>query len=534
MLLLATLLAPSRGEATIFGHDVVRERGAVRRRLGLVFQETSVDGLLTVEENLRFAGRLAGLGGRELRAAVAAAIERAGLGALAAQPARQLSGGWRRLVDIARATLHRPDLLILDEPTVGLDPEHRELIWTILGAERRERGTTVLFSTHYLAEAEPADRVVLLSRGRAVADGTPAALRAAVGAEVAEIEGPGAERLARAIRGLGATATVLADRPRFPGGHHRGAGGGHGAGHERPRDRAARPSAGDARGCVLRAHTRGRGVSAWSAVVGIVARDLARTTRQTSRLLGGLARPFMWLLLVGSGYNAIARLEGGLPYQAFVFPGIVVMAALFGAMLTAIGTVYDREFGMLRLMLASPAGVPAVLTGRAIAAALVGVLQGGIVLAVRAAGAAGVAGERRRRGPARWCSRPAVSAMLGLLVAARLRSVENFAGVINVVLFPLLFVSGALYPTAGMPPALRLLARVNPVTYQVDLMRHAFGQPAEFAAGTDVLVLAGVAVVAFGLTALLFDPEQRFVRSEAGRRASVILSGAKDRAGGAS
>src|SRR6185295_1841836 len=109
-----------------------------------------------------------------------------------------------------------------------------------------------------------------------------------------------------------------------------------------------------------------------SAVYGIVARDLTRTTRQTSRLLGGVARPFMWLLLVGSGYNAIARLEGGLPYQAFVFPGIVVMAALFGAMLTAIATVYDREFGMLRLMLASPAGVPAVLAGRAIAGALVG------------------------------------------------------------------------------------------------------------------------------------------------------------------
>jgi ABC-2 type transport system ATP-binding protein len=209
MLLLATLLAPTRGGARVFGHDVVRERGTVRRRLGLVFQETSVDGLLTVEENLRFAGRLAGLGGGELRAAVAAAIDRAGLGARAAQPAGQLSGGWRRLVDVARATLHRPDLLILDEPTVGLDPEHRELIWRILATERRERGTTVLFSTHYLAEAEPADRVVLLSRGRSVADGTPAALRAAVGQEVAEIEGPGAERLVRALRGLGAAATVL-------------------------------------------------------------------------------------------------------------------------------------------------------------------------------------------------------------------------------------------------------------------------------------------------------------------------------------
>jgi len=209
MLLLATLLAPSRGTARVFGHDVVRERGAVRRWLGLVFQETSVDGLLTVEENLRFAARLAGLGGREVRLAVAAAIERAGLGPQAGRPARQLSGGWRRLVDVARATLHRPELLILDEPTVGLDPEHRELIWTILAAERRERGTTILFSTHYLAEAETADRVVLLSRGRAVADDTPAALRAAVGQEVAEIEGPGAERLARALRGLGAAATVL-------------------------------------------------------------------------------------------------------------------------------------------------------------------------------------------------------------------------------------------------------------------------------------------------------------------------------------
>jgi ABC-2 type transport system ATP-binding protein len=209
MLLLATLLAPTRGSARILGHDTVRERRAVRRRLGLVFQETSVDGLLTVEENLRFAGRLAGLGGRELRAAIATAIERAGLGPRARQPAGQLSGGWRRLADLARATLHRPDLLILDEPTVGLDPEHRDLIWRILAAERHERGTTILFSTHYLAEAEPSDRVVLLSRGRVVASDTPAALRAAIGDEVAEIEGPGAERLVRALRGLGASRTVL-------------------------------------------------------------------------------------------------------------------------------------------------------------------------------------------------------------------------------------------------------------------------------------------------------------------------------------
>jgi ABC-2 type transport system permease protein len=254
-------------------------------------------------------------------------------------------------------------------------------------------------------------------------------------------------------------------------------------------------------------------VSAWSAVHGIVARDLARTTRQRSRLLGGLARPFMWLLLVGSGYNAIARLEGGLAYQAFVFPGIVVMAALFGAMLTAIATVYDREFGMLRLMLASPAGVPAVLAGRATGAALVGIVQGGIVLAC-APLVLHVAPEALAAAAGALVLSAAASAMLGLLVAARLRSVENFAGIINVVLFPLLFVSGALYPTAGMPPPLRFLARLNPVTYQVDLMRHAFRQPAEFSAGQDVLILAAVTLLAFGLTALLFDPEQRFAGRE--------------------
>jgi ABC-2 type transport system permease protein len=251
-------------------------------------------------------------------------------------------------------------------------------------------------------------------------------------------------------------------------------------------------------------------MSASSAVYGIVARDLLRSTRQTSRLLGGIARPFMWLVLVGTGFGAITRLESGLTYPAFVFPGIVTMAALFGGTLTAISTVYDREFGMLRLMLASPAGIPAVLAGRAIAATLVGLLQGGIVLAFAPvvlhlepwAWLAAVAG---------LAAVTAMSATLGLLIAARLRSVENFAGIINVVLFPLLFLSGALYPTTGRPPLLLALARANPVTYAVDLLRHALGQPAERVVTADIAVVIGTAVAAFAVTAVLFDPEQRLI-----------------------
>jgi ABC-2 type transport system ATP-binding protein len=209
MLLLATLLAPSRGSGRIFGFDITRDRREIRRRLGLAFQETSVDGMLTVRENLLFAARLSGAAGRRAGELVDEALERNGLATRSDTPARQLSGGWRRLVDITRATLLHPDLLILDEPTVGLDPEHRQQVWSLLDAERRVRGTTVLFSTHYLAEAEAADLVVLLAAGQVVASNTPAVLRMDVGSEVAEIEGPGAERLVEALRGLGAAESSL-------------------------------------------------------------------------------------------------------------------------------------------------------------------------------------------------------------------------------------------------------------------------------------------------------------------------------------
>jgi ABC-2 type transport system permease protein len=247
-------------------------------------------------------------------------------------------------------------------------------------------------------------------------------------------------------------------------------------------------------------------------VHGIVARDLRRSLRQKSRLFGGLARSFMWLLLVGTGYNAIARVEGAASYQAFVYPGIVVMAALFGAMLTAIATVYDREFGMLRLMLSCPAGTIPVLAGRALSATLIGMVQGGAVLLCGPLLLDLTAGQFASAAVVLAVA-AASSSVLGLLVAAPLRSVENFAAVINVVLFPLLFVSGALYPTTSMPPWLRGVARLNPVTYQVDLMRVALGQPGELPVGRSLLALAVSSLAIFGLAAWLFDPEHRFIRT---------------------
>jgi ABC-2 type transport system permease protein len=250
-------------------------------------------------------------------------------------------------------------------------------------------------------------------------------------------------------------------------------------------------------------------------VYGIVARDLRRSLRQKSRLFGGLARSFMWLVLVGTGYNAVTRIEGAASYQAFVYPGIVVMAALFGAMLTAISTVYDREFGMLRLMLACPAGTMAVLTGRAVSATLIGIVQGGVVLMCGPL-LLDVTAAQLLAAAVVLAVSAASNSLLGLLVAAPLRSVENFAAVVNVVLFPLLFVSGALYPTAGMPLWLRSVARLNPVTYQVDLMRVALGLPGELGVARSLLTLGVTNLVVFVLASWLFDPEHRFIRRGAG------------------
>jgi len=199
LLMLATLLRPSRGSARVLGCDLASESRDIRRRLGLVFQEATIDGLLTVEENLRFAGRLAGLDGHSVRHAVDEVIRRVGLGPHRRRRVSELSGGWRRLTDIARATLHRPALLILDEPTVGLDPEHRERMWGVLDTERRERGVTVLMSTHYMTEAESADRVLLLARGVLVEEGVPAGLQRGIGMAVAEFEGPGGAAVEAAL-----------------------------------------------------------------------------------------------------------------------------------------------------------------------------------------------------------------------------------------------------------------------------------------------------------------------------------------------
>jgi len=182
--ILATLLKPAAGRALVYGRDTVTEAAAVRACLGVVFQSPAVDRRLTVRENLWTHGRLHVMRGADLRASIPALLARMGLDDRGGDLAGTLSGGLLRRVEIAKALLHRPRLLLLDEPSTGLDPAARAALWDELRALRRRDGVTILFTTHLIEEAEACDRVAILSAGRVVADGAPRDLTAAIGGDV--------------------------------------------------------------------------------------------------------------------------------------------------------------------------------------------------------------------------------------------------------------------------------------------------------------------------------------------------------------
>jgi ABC-2 type transport system ATP-binding protein len=185
--MLCTLAMPTAGRIKIAGHDTRTAPGRVRRNLGLVFQETTLDGDLTAEENLRFHADLYSLPRVTLSARVDAMLDLVGLTARHDTLVRTFSGGMRRRLEIARGLLHRPRVLFLDEPTIGLDPQARAQLWAHLTEVREREATTLFLTTHYLDEAERCDRIAIIDDGRIVAQGTPAELKSVLGADRIEL-----------------------------------------------------------------------------------------------------------------------------------------------------------------------------------------------------------------------------------------------------------------------------------------------------------------------------------------------------------
>jgi ABC-2 type transport system permease protein len=264
------------------------------------------------------------------------------------------------------------------------------------------------------------------------------------------------------------------------------------------------------------------------AVEAVVIREFVRSFRQHGRLLSTIARPLLWLVVIGSGFERVIPSQGTVSYKQFLLPGIYAMVLLFTTMLCALATVSDREFGPIRMLLIAPLPRSVTVVAKTLSSALLGFFQAVVFL------------------PLIWILglRPSLEAVfellgglllsalvlasLGMVLASRLRSIENFAGIMNFVMFPMFFLSSALYPASTLPGFLQPFVRADPLTYAVDLMRHPLLQglyPAnlssDYTARFDVWVLALLTLLLVGVAIMLFGEEEhlgRILLTEAPRR----------------
>ena len=207
--ILCTLALPTGGGASVAGYDVVSAPREVRRRIGLVFQDTTLDDYLTATENLRFHAELYGVPSHVIDERVHQVMDMVGLWERRTSIVRTFSGGMKRRLEIARGLLHSPRVLFLDEPTVGLDPQTRSTIWAYIQELRQRESITIFLTTHYMDEAEYCDRIAIIDNGRIIVLDTPQALKASVGKDRVQIHTDDDQRAIAALRErFGIEATV--------------------------------------------------------------------------------------------------------------------------------------------------------------------------------------------------------------------------------------------------------------------------------------------------------------------------------------
>jgi multidrug/hemolysin transport system ATP-binding protein len=199
---ICTLLKPDEGKVTVNGHELSRDDAKIRESIGVVFQDSILDSLLTVRENLSVRAAFYGLRGEKLKQAIKKAAHEAEVESFLDRPYGKLSGGQRRRADIARALVNTPKILFLDEPTTGLDPQTRQSVWNTIRGLQKQEGVTVFLTTHYMEEAAGADYVAVIDKGLITAKGTPAELKDLYSSDHLKIEPTDMDALQAYLRGL--------------------------------------------------------------------------------------------------------------------------------------------------------------------------------------------------------------------------------------------------------------------------------------------------------------------------------------------
>ena len=477
--LITRLYDTRHGSIDVLGHRVSREPGRALRLLGVVFQARTLDLDLSVMDNLLYHAALHGIGSREARQRAHAALEEIDLADRARETVRRLSGGQMRRVEIARALLHRPRVLVLDEPTVGLDVASRSAILRHVRSLVRERGVAVLWATHLLDEVAADDAVVMLHRGQVRGGRRRAGCRGNGGRRRY------AERVHRTDRrgagGDGVSVTANIDR---------------GAGF--------------------------RPAQYLICLRGIVWREALRFLHQRERFISALVRPLVWLFIFAAGFRQILGVSIIPPYETYVLyevyvtPGLMAMIQLFNGMQSSLSMVYDREMGNMRMLLVSPFPRWFLLIGKLLASTVVSIAQVYAYLVV--AWFWGIE-------PPVWGYLAVLPALaltgmmlgsLGMLLSSAIRQLENFAGVMNFVIFPMFFASSALYPlwlVQQSSPVVYTICRLNPFTYAVELIRFALYMKLDW---TSLVVVLMMTIVFTTGAIVAYDPARGLIARRGG------------------
>ncbi len=242
----------------------------------------------------------------------------------------------------------------------------------------------------------------------------------------------------------------------------------------------------------------------------ICIREFKKFFREKSRLLGTLARPVLWLFVVGNGMGALIRPQAGLSYLQFIFPGMIGMTILFASIFSSISIVWDREFGFMKEMLVAPISRLSIVIGKAVSGTLISAAQAVIILILIPFLGIDIGAMQFI-----WVTLIALLVSfcitsIGILIAARLTSFDGFNVIMNFLVMPMFFLSGAMYPVSSMPDALRWISHINPLTYGIDAFKHILLTKAapplgpEFPLPADILIVAAVSVIMLSLGALSF------------------------------
>jgi len=256
----------------------------------------------------------------------------------------------------------------------------------------------------------------------------------------------------------------------------------------------------------------------------VLEREVLRMIRQRTRLVAAMVRPLIWLLVIGGGFNSVIGQAHGVGYQDFLVPGVLGMTTLFGAMLAALTTVYDKESGVMRMMIVAPLPHAWIVLAKMVSAALAAIVQAVLLIALLLLLGHFRSGTDWLLLAAAVVAASFACAGIGMVTASFSRTLDNFAATMNFVIFPVFFLSGSLYPVQSLPLALRRAATINPYTYGVDFLKHAIlpaSVPTDFSVTLDIAVLTAFSIIALTVASWRFSQESAYepmIRVLAGKR----------------